>query len=84
MHAVENVLSSSSSKPAATSKPVGSTARGSGLDAVPAKYDRKPISKEEMEYIEVCNKNGLYLFIKLRILKHSKSSVKWLQKAHKR
>jgi hypothetical protein len=43
-----NPPSSSSSKPN-----IGSTARGSGVDILPQRYHRLPISQEEMEYIEV-------------------------------
>eukprot|EP00745_Piridium_sociabile_P022926 TRINITY_DN35764_c0_g1_i1.p1 TRINITY_DN35764_c0_g1~~TRINITY_DN35764_c0_g1_i1.p1 ORF type:complete len:108 (-),score=19.32 TRINITY_DN35764_c0_g1_i1:605-901(-) len=45
---------SSSSSSAAGSKPVGSTARGSGIDDLdlPKKYQRKVIDVDEMEYIE--------------------------------
>ena len=37
----------------ATSKPIGSTPRGSGISEkdMPAKYRRKPLTDEEMEYI---------------------------------
>ena len=41
--------------PAVTSKPVGRMPRGSGIEwsQLPAKYHRKPISQEEIEFIEV-------------------------------
>lgn len=43
------------STPDVTSKPVGSMPRGSGIEwsQLPAKYHRKPLSQEEIEFIEV-------------------------------
>ncbi|CAE1262441.1 MRPS36 [Acanthosepion pharaonis] len=42
------------STPDVTSKPVGSMPRGSGIEwsQLPAKYHRKPLSQEEIEFIE--------------------------------
>ncbi|XP_064609798.1 alpha-ketoglutarate dehydrogenase component 4-like [Liolophura sinensis] len=47
--------SSSSSNPStSSSKPIGSTPRGSGIDSIdlPSRYRRKPLTEEEMEFIE--------------------------------
>ncbi|KAL3866278.1 hypothetical protein ACJMK2_043586 [Sinanodonta woodiana] len=45
---------SSSTSQLLKSKPVASAAKGSGIDyaTLPARYHRKPISPEEMAYIE--------------------------------
>lgn len=47
---------SSTPSPPSNAPPIGLTPRGSGIDYsdLPLKYQRKPISQEEMEYIEVC------------------------------
>lgn len=51
----EESQSSSSAGKVGTSTPPGSSVRGSGLEdeGIPQRYRRKPITSQEMEYIEV-------------------------------
>lgn len=51
----EESQASSSAGKATTSAPPGASERGSGLedDLIPQRYRRKPITAQEMEYIEV-------------------------------
>ncbi|KAK3599331.1 hypothetical protein CHS0354_009817 [Potamilus streckersoni] len=51
---VSRESTSTNSSQLSTSKPEASAAKGSGIDyaALPARYHRKPISPEEMAYIE--------------------------------